>query len=160
MSRPPAEKSPPSVQAAPWLDFAVAEIGVTAGPSGRGHPRIAEYHRTANLAGRDDQVPWCSSFVHWCLAQAGIAGTGSPLARSWLSWGDALDEPVRGCVVVLYREEPQSWKGHVGFFLRADADRLHLLGGNQLGAVRVHSYPRETLLGFRWPTAHAPMPRG
>jgi hypothetical protein len=41
----------------------------------------------------------------------------------------------------------------VGFWLREDADHVHLLGGNQLDEVREHFYPRSCVLGYRWPAA-------
>jgi uncharacterized protein (TIGR02594 family) len=134
-----------------WMQVARAELGVAQWPPGRSNPRIVQYHAGTNIEGYDDKASWCSSFVNWCLAQAGIAGTGSALARSWLTWGQPLETPVAGCIAVLYRDEPSSWKGHVGFFLRADAQHVHLLGGNQLGQVREHFYPVECVLGYRWP---------
>jgi uncharacterized protein (TIGR02594 family) len=133
------------------MSFAVAEMGVAQHPPGQSNPRITEYHEGTNLRGYDDKASWCSSFINWCLAQAGIAGTGSAQARSWLEWGQRLTEPVPGCIVVLYRGEPNSWKGHVGFYLRTDAGHVWLLGGNQLGQVREHFYPLESVIGFRWP---------
>ncbi len=63
----------------------------------------------------------------------------------------ALAEPREGCIVVLQRDDPASWKGHVGFFLRVDAQHIHLLGGNQLDAVREHFYPVGSVLAYRWP---------
>jgi len=90
--------------------------------------------------------------VNWSLAQVGIPGTGSALARSWLDWGESLDEPVPGCIAVLSREDPGGWKGHVGFFLRADAEYVYLWGGNQLDEVREHFYPLANVLAYRWPS--------
>ncbi|MED5617694.1 TIGR02594 family protein [Ideonella sp. BN130291] len=141
--------------APPWMPIAWAERGVAAWPAGCSNPRIVQYHAGTNIEGYDDKASWCSSFVHWCLAQVGIAGTGSALARSWLDWGQPLQAPVPGCITVLYRDDPTSWKGHVGFFLRADAQQVHLLGGNQLGEVREHVYPLDMVLGHRWPAATA-----
>ncbi len=120
-------------------------------PPRSSNPRITEYHAGTNIEGYDDKASWCSSFVNWVLARSGIAGTGSALARSWLAWGEPLDKPVPGCIAVLSREDPTGWKGHVGFFLRIEDGRIHLLGGNQLEEVREHSYPLETVLGYRWP---------
>ena len=140
-------------EAPPWLAVASAETGVAQYPPGQSNPRIVAYHEHANLRGYDDKASWCSSFVNWCLAQSGIAGTASALARSWLDWGERLEQPVLGCIAVLYRDEPDSWKGHVGFYLRGDAEHVYLLGGNQLGRVCENSYPREAVLGYRWPVA-------
>jgi uncharacterized protein (TIGR02594 family) len=62
-----------------------------------------------------------------------------------------LNEPVFGCIAVLSRDDPASWKGHVGFFVHTDAQHVHLLGGNQLDEVREHFYPATSVLGYRWP---------
>ena len=135
----------------PWIEVARAEVGVKTYPLGQCNPRITEYHTGTNIHGYDDKVSWCSSFVHWALGRTSIAGTRSALARSWLEWGQTLEVPVSGCVVVLWREDPTSWKGHVGFYLRHDAESIYLLGGNQLESVREHSYPLDTVLSYRWP---------
>src|SRR5262245_57365564 len=103
-----------------WLTIARAEMGVAEYPHGSSNPRITRYHAGTNIEGYDDKVSWCSSFINWTLEQAGIAGTGSALARSWLDWGQLLEHPAPGCVAVLWRDEPQSWKGHVGYYLRRE----------------------------------------
>ncbi|HEY8973819.1 MAG TPA: hypothetical protein VIN75_06350, partial [Burkholderiaceae bacterium] len=54
---------------------------------------------------------------------------------------------------VLWREDPASWKGHVGFFVREDGDDIVLLAGNQLGAVCEQRHPKTTVLSYRWPAA-------
>ena len=136
----------------PWLAVARAELGVRSHPPGSCNPRITAYHEGTNIAGYDDKVSWCSSFVNWTLARCGVAGTGSALARSWLDWGDALNAPRPGCIAVLWREDPSSWKGHVGFYLRHDAEHVYLLGGNQLDEVREHHYPLDMALAWRWPS--------
>lgn len=135
----------------PWLEVARSEFGVATMPEGQSHPRVEEYHRTVTDRGWNDKVPWCSSFLNWCFLRAGIPGTNSGLARSWLNWGTALETPRVGCLVILWRDDPASEKGHAGFFLRQDEARVYLWGGNQLGAVCENSYPREMILGFRWP---------
>jgi uncharacterized protein (TIGR02594 family) len=137
----------------PWMAIARAEIGVRAHPAGSSNPRITEYHDGTNIHGYDDKASWCSSFVNWTLARAGLRGTGSALARSWLPWGEPLDGPRPGCIAVLWRDDPASWTGHVGFFVRADDTHVHLLGGNQLGEVREYAYPLECVLAWRWPAA-------
>ncbi|MDB5931851.1 MAG: hypothetical protein JWR60_3558 [Polaromonas sp.] len=131
----------------------MAETGVAQYPAGRSNPRITRYHDCTNLRGYDDKASWCSSFVNWTLAQVGIAGTGSALARSWLDWGEALEQPRPGCIAVLSRDDPSSWKGHVGFYLHSDDRHIHLFGGNQLEQVRAHFYPLECVLSYRWPLA-------
>lgn len=160
LERPIEPFSSRSLTEPSWLTIARAELGVAEYPEGASNPRITRYHAGTNIEGYDDKVSWCSSFIHWTLGQAGIQGTASALARSWLSWGEPLDAPVPGCIAVLWREEPQSWKGHVGYYLRrADDHWIVLLGGNQYGAVREHRYAIATVLSYRWP-ASVPLPAG
>ena len=137
------------------MPIARAELGVRAHGPGSSNPRIGEYHAASMRPRYDDKASWCSSFLNWTLAQAGIRGTASALARDWLAWGRPLDEPLVGCVAVLWREDPQAWKGHCGYFLRFEGDEIVLLGGNQLDEVREHGYPRECVLGYRWPMEEA-----
>jgi uncharacterized protein (TIGR02594 family) len=134
-----------------WMTAALGERGVRRFGAGQSNPRIVEYNGHTHLVGYDDKISWCSSFVNWCFGMAGVDGTGSALARSWLEWGVALEQPQYGCVVVLTRDDPAGWKGHVGFYLSHDAESIHLLGGNQLEEVRELAYPLHSVLGYRWP---------
>ena len=134
-----------------WLAIAKKEIGVYTFPEGRSNPRITEYHRGTNVEGYDDKAAWCSSFINWVFTESGYQGTGSALARSWLEWGQEISKPRTGCVVILERENPQGWQGHVGLFIKIEENRIYLLGGNQLDSVREHNYPLSSVLGYRWP---------
>jgi hypothetical protein len=59
----------------------------------------------------------------------------------------------------LTRDDPDSWKGHVGFFLRIEEDFVILLGGNQLEEVREHRYPVTSVLSYRWPSVNVKLPQ-
>lgn len=142
----------------PWLTIARGELGTreytqwAPGPNGeQSNPRVEEYQRAAN--GReDDDIAWCSSFVCWVMEAAGLPSTNAGAARSWMRWGEALAAPRPGCVVVLWRERKEGYKGHVGLFERADdKGRLVLLGGNQANAVRTAPFPTSRVLGYSWP---------
>jgi len=138
----------------PWMAIAKNEIGVKEFTGSADNPRIVEYHAATTYGARDDEVAWCSSFVNWCMREAGQTRTGSAAARSWLNWGTILSEPRKGCVVVLRRGNT-NWQGHVGFF-NSDGDTpgpdIPVLGGNQGDAVSVSSFPKTRVLGYRWPT--------
>lgn len=134
-----------------WMAVAEREVGVRRFSIGTSNSRITEYHKGTNIAGYDDKVAWCSSFIDWVFREIGIQGTGSALARSWLDWGEPISEPRLGCVVVLERENPEGWQGHVGLFLRVENNEIYLIGGNQLDAVCEHHYPLSSVLGYRWP---------
>jgi uncharacterized protein (TIGR02594 family) len=141
-----------------WMEIAEAELAkrVRDYPGPKYEPRVAEYLATTGYEGNDDETSWCSAFVNWCITKAGFVGTNSAIARSWLQWGKEVGAPEPGCIAVLWRDHPQSWKGHVGFFAGFDGGYIRLLGGNQGGGVDwdevcYQLFPPERLLGFRAP---------
>lgn len=133
-----------------WIYIANAEMGVKEVAGAKNNPRILEYHKATSLQASDDETPWCSAFVNWCMMKANLKGSGEANARSWLKWGVEITEPAYGCIVVLQRGE-NSWQGHVGFLIGfSDQDKLILLAGNQGDAVSLASFPRNKVLGYRW----------
>ncbi|HWN10440.1 MAG TPA: TIGR02594 family protein [Pyrinomonadaceae bacterium] len=147
----PLEMEPPNAETPAWLRTAESEMGIKEAPGSADNPRVIEYAATTSLGAKDDAVPWCSSFVNWCMKQNGIPRTESAAARSWLNWGDRLDQPRKGCVVVLKRGNNQAL-GHVGFYVGDGASTIRVLGGNQGDQVKVSNYPKAMLLGYRWPS--------
>ena len=137
-----------------WYLIALREMetGVDEIRGAEGHnPRIVEYHQATSLKATDDETPWCSSFANWCMMKADVERTNSAMARSWLRWGQSLDEPRKGCVVIFSRP-PKPTSGHVAFFEEQRNGRIFVLGGNQSNQVNITSYPGDRLLGYRWPT--------
>ncbi len=146
-----------------WLALAWAEFGVREVAGAGDAPAVLGYFREA---GHEeivhDATPWCAAFAGAMLQRAGCKGTGSLLARSYLDWGDAIDEARIGAIVVLSRGGDAN-AGHVGFFVGAAANRVFLLGGNQFGgnlgdAVCVGAFDAGRVLGYRWPVDAAPEP--
>lgn len=137
----------------PWMKIARKEMGVSEIPGPRNNPRIIEYHDATELSSNDENTSWCSSFVNWCMKKAGIKGTKSAAARSWLKWGrePKSDDEFEGCVTVLWRGDPDGWQGHVGFLDDWDDDSVCLLGGNQGNKVSRAWFPVEKVLGYRVP---------
>ena len=138
----------------PWYRIAEREFadGVTEIRGRRDNPRIIEYHASTSLKASNDETAWCSSFVNWCVSQAGLTGTNSAAARSWLDWsgGKVINTPVEGCIAVL-RRVTKPWQGHVGFFVKQSATRVTLLGGNQGDAVTRRSYARDRVISYIMP---------
>jgi len=151
---------PPPDEDFAWMAFAEAEKekGVHEIPGAENEPRVLEYlAATSNLSqsvASKDETPWCSAFVNWCVKQAGYDGTDHALARSWLDWGQAIETPRRGCIVVFQREKKF---GHVGFFIEETEIEIKVLGGNQqnketlLYEVSEKSYAKSDWLGYRMP---------
>lgn len=153
--KPTQDITPPPGGGTPkWYRLARREMAdgiVEYGDPGEHNPRIIEYHATVPAAFLENEIPWCSSFVNWCMEQSGIPGTDSAVARSWERWGKRLTEPKVGAVAVFWRETKASGLGHVGFYVEQSATQVSVLGGNQGNRISIDKYPQARLLGYRWP---------
>lgn len=135
-----------------WMAEARALVGLKEIVGSKHEPRIVKFFADAGHAWvKDDETAWCAAFANAMLKRAGIEGTGSLAARSFLQWGEKLDKPRVGCLVVLSRGNPKGWQGHVGFYVGEDRTHIHVLGGNQSNAVSIARYSKTRLLGYRWP---------
>jgi uncharacterized protein (TIGR02594 family) len=146
---------------APWMDIAIAELGVHEDSlPGQHNARIVEYHQTTTLKATDDETPWCSAFVNWVMHQSGRNGTNSALAKSWLDWGVPVTNPTPGVIVVIkkktagFSQATGSPTGfHVGFFVSLSPSYIRILGGNQSNQVRYSNFPLTSyeIKGYRKP---------
>jgi len=141
-----------------WLELAWGDLGIAEAAGANSNPNVVRYYaEVGHAAVTDDEVAWCAAFLGACLERAGIRSTRSLMARSYLSWGEALSEPRPGAIAVLSRGfDPRL--GHVGFLVGTTSNDVILLGGNQGDAVRVQPFPRSRLLGLRWPSTAAASP--
>lgn len=136
-----------------WLDIANANLGLKEAPGKANNPKVVAFYAGAGHPEvKDDAVAWCAAFVGACLKAAGYPNTGSLAARSYLKYGQSIDKPRKGCIVVLKRGN-STWEGHVGFFIKQSATHVYLLGGNQGDAVSIAPFPKSKVLGYRWPVA-------
>lgn len=89
------------------------------------------------------RVEWCAAFVNSVLTEIGVESTKSLMARSYLEWGVAANEPSPGDIMVFSRGD-NNWQGHVGFYVATveyKGDRLWVvLGGNQDNSVSYKLY--------------------
>jgi uncharacterized protein (TIGR02594 family) len=81
------------------------------------------------------------------LERSGIRSTRSAAARSYATFGHALDAPILGCLVVLKRRGGH----HVGIYEGSHKGKLMLLGGNQGDAVSVDAFDADDVIAYRWP---------
>ena len=117
-------------------------------------------HRTVlrEYVGVDPKrTEWCAAFVNAVLNESGIPGSESvsnvPLmARSFLTWGETIQDPKAGDLVVFPRGKV-GWQGHVGFYVgsiyRNNVEYYRILGGNQNNSVNIEIYPASKALGIR-----------
>lgn len=135
-------------------------LGTAEIPGSRHNPAIVQMFADSGHSWVvDDETAWCAAFVGSVLARCGLPTTGSLAARSYLQWGEAVTQPRPGDVVVFWRGSPDSWQGHVGFFVRRDGNTIIVRGGNQGNKVSDAPYPASRLLGYRRWNGRAPLPR-
>lgn len=136
-----------------WLRAARGERGLLEIPGPKHHPRVLEYHACTRLGAKTDEVPWCASFVCWCLEQAHIKHTRSAAASSYATFGVPC-ELRPGAIVVFGKADPDAGgTGHVAFAERWNARTVWVLGGNQNNAVNIAPRPRSRIVAVRWPVA-------
>lgn len=134
-----------------WLIEARRHIGLDEIPGAATNSTIARWLIELSAWWRDDETPWCGTFVAHCIEHAGYSVPKYWMrAREWTNWGRALDVPVVGCIVVFERRGG----GHVGFVIGTDdCGNLLVLGGNQGNEVSIDAFPRLRAIAYRWPTA-------
>lgn len=152
-ARAPVAPKPERAPGEPaWLALARGEIGVRELAGEADNPKIMGYFKDAGFPGIDSETTsWCAGFANSMLERCGVPGSKSLAARSFLTWGKEVKKPYPGCVVVFWRGSPSSWQGHVGFWVGEDATHIRVLGGNQGDSVKIASYPKNQLLGYREP---------
>lgn len=141
----------------PWMKIARSLNGLREIKGKRHHPKIIQMWQAIGAPFRDDETPWCASFVGYCLEEVGFRSTRSAAARSYTKWRDGvkLRDAVGGAIVVYWRGKRNGWSGHVGFVDSVDrSGRINTLGGNQGNAVNVKPFGRDRLLGFYWPRGY------
>ncbi len=132
------------------IQIALAEYGQKEIVGDKHNPRIVQYSTDiGNTWVKTDEVHWCSEFVNWCLLKAGIKGTNSAVARSFLTWGVETKTPQVGDIVVLWRDPKGSNNGHVGFYIGETTTQIRILGGNQSDEVNIKLFPKDQLLSYR-----------
>ena len=132
------------------ISVALGEYGVKEIIGKKHNPRVLKYFKEIGHDWvKDDETAWCSAFANWVAKQANCKMSNKLNARSWLNIGIKTDCPKIGDIVVFWRESHNSWKGHVGFFVRETNNYIYVLGGNQRNQVNIKAYPKKRLLEYR-----------
>ena len=145
----------------PWLIEARKSIGLHEIPGLKNDPSVMALIDWADgrkdgktLSAQNDDEAWCAKAVCAWLEMCGIRSTRSPAARSFGKWGQELDGPAVGSVVVFWRKSVDSAFGHVGLVVGKDSSgNIVVLGANQQDAVNIKSFTKSRIItgGFRWP---------
>ena len=139
---------------AKFLSVAKKYIGLKEVLGKGSNATIDEWFQSFGYPKLKDDTAWCSLFANVVVREAGLVGTKSLAARSWLNWGKPLSKPVPGCIVVFKRGN-STWEGHVAFYVSETKSHIKVVGGNQSNMVNETSYPKSQLLGYRQPATLA-----
>lgn len=120
-------------------------------PGEEDNPKIIQFFKDIGYDWvKDDETGWCSCFVNWIAMKCGCERSFKLDARSWLQIGKEILNPELGHIVIFWRENKSSWKGHVGFYVGNDEnDDIYCLGANQDNMVNIKLYSKDKLLGYR-----------
>lgn len=135
------------------LEWAESYIGLREVPGEQNNSIIMDFARILGVPTPTfpaDSQEWCGMFMG-VLAHANQVSkpTSYLYARSWLTVGMPVLNPIPGDVCVLWSGTKEGRDGHVALFRSWNETEVFLLGGNQVDAVREFFYPRERILGFR-----------
>ena len=107
---------------------------------------------------------WCAGFVSWCFSQVpggipfnyhlGARNIRNQFQRKGWTYAPQTQSPEPGDIIVWWRGQPDSWKGHIGIVHHHSNGILYSIEGNKGGfpaPVRVFDYVLgriDRLLGF------------
>ncbi len=133
------------------MKYAFSQYGIQEKKGTKNNPEVLKYFKELGYKGKQlkDETGWSSAFVNWVFKMSDAPYTGKLDAKSWLDLGMETNDPQLGDVVIFWREDKKSWKGHVGFFINRIGDEIFVLGGNQDNQVNISSYAASKLLGYR-----------
>lgn len=134
------------------IKIASSQLGIKEIVGSEDNPQIVSYAQETGISGiNNDEIPWCSTFINWCAMKADLPYSGKPNARSWINVGVSTQQPTPGDIVVFWRGNINSWKGHVGLFLgfNHNLSKVYCLGGNQSNEVNITEYDVNKVLSFR-----------
>lgn len=133
-----------------WMIEAERHIGLREIKGSKHNSTIVWWLNSLKAWWFDDEQPWCGVYVAHCLKSTGyVVPKTWYRALAWLDWGQRIDNPVVGCVVVFSRKGG----GHVGFVVGKNRNgNLMVLGGNQGDAVAISAFDKSRVVGYRWPS--------
>jgi len=131
------------------LIAALSQIGIKEVAGNQDNPEVVKYFDRMGFGSLHDETAWCSAFMNWVAYEANVERSGKLNAQSWLDVGIVIETPELSDIVIYWREDPKSWKGHVGIFIREQSGWIYTLGGNQNDQVCIMAYPKNRVKGYR-----------
>lgn len=129
---------------------ALQDYGTRSIPGAQANNKILSYFdKSGQVQIKDDEIPWCSAFMNAVMGDLGLPTTQNLGARNWLSIGELTGNAEMGDIVILWRESPTSWKGHVGLYICEEGEFVWILGGNQNNEVNISKFPKSRILAIK-----------
>ena len=97
----------------------------------------------------DSSTAWCSAMLSYYAKKCGYEYNKTLAARDWLKMPIKVLKPSLGDIVIFWRENYTSWKGHVAIFIAQEGKLIYCLGGNQNNELDITAYSSDQLLGYR-----------
>jgi uncharacterized protein (TIGR02594 family) len=89
---------------------------------------------------------WCADFMNLVLRKSGVPATGSRAARSYLQYGQKIDEPRVGAIAIFSRGRNS---GHVGIVRGTDGNGNPIIvSGNHGHKVAESVYPKSRVIAY------------
>lgn len=134
----------------PWVAEARKYVGLQEIPGKQNNSTITNWLIGLRAWWRDDETPWCGTFVGHCIQEAKrLVPSAWYRAKSWADAGTTLTSPAYGCIAVFDR----AGGGHVGFVVGKDKlGNLMILGGNQSNGVNIKPFSRTRVIAYVWPS--------
>ncbi len=139
-----------------WLHYATWFLGLEEMPGeDDDNPVILNWAKElGNSHYKKDKTAWCGLFVAAMLKRADSRiKLPKEILKARAYKDENFGQTVRdeneanfGDVIVFWRDNPKSWKGHVGFYMGRDREYVLALGGNQNNSVSINRYEAEQLL--------------
>ena len=132
------------------ITIALSQYGLKETPGAADNPVIMQMAKECGFKDyAHDSTAWCSLFINWCCYKTGYQRSQSLAARSWLTVGVSIEKPQQGDVVVLWRDSPASWQGHVGLYINDITPYVYLLSGNQADMTNIEGFGLNRVLAYR-----------
>lgn len=141
-----------------WLDAAFRFRGLKEIPGKQNNPKITNMLIKLKAWWRDDETPWCGTFVAYCLDLG-----GQPVPQHWYrakayaDYGTQVPRNAREIPFGSIAVKSRVGGGHVFFPVARSADGLIIygLGGNQRNMVNITPFRLSEIDAIRWPPSSA-----
>lgn len=137
-----------------WMDHAFRHKGLREIPGPKHNPIILKWLVKLKAWWKEDETPWCGTFIAHCLDEAGLTLPKHWYrAKGYVDYGQScsLADIPFGAICVKGRVGG----GHVFYAVAKNPDGsiIYGLGGNQSNCVNITSFRRSELIAARWPSA-------